>query len=40
LGLATGGPSCDWFLFDANRDRVTDLSDEAFLNDLPFINGL
>jgi Ca2+-binding RTX toxin-like protein len=27
----------DWFLFDSNLDRATDLRDEAFANDLEFI---
>jgi Ca2+-binding RTX toxin-like protein len=29
----------DWFFFDADRDRATDLSDAAFAGDLDFING-
>ena len=37
--VMTGSAGSDWFLFDGTRDRVTDLRDEAFLNDLTFING-
>ena len=37
--VLTGSAGSDWFLFDPSRDRVTDLRDEAFTNDLPFING-
>jgi hypothetical protein len=37
--VLTGSSGYDWFLFDPERDRVTDLHDEAFTNDLPFING-
>jgi Ca2+-binding RTX toxin-like protein len=37
--VLTGSSGYDWFLFDATRDRVTDLSDSAFTDDLPFING-
>jgi hypothetical protein len=37
--VLTGSAGYDWFLFDASRDRVTDLSDEAFTNDLNFILG-
>ena len=36
---ATGSSGFDWFLFDDTRDRATDLHDEAFTNDLPFITG-
>jgi hypothetical protein len=36
--VLTGSSGCDWFLFDPTRDRVTDLHDEAFADDLPFIN--
>jgi hypothetical protein len=35
--VLTGGAGYDWFLFDAARDRATDLRDEAFTDDLPFI---
>jgi hypothetical protein len=37
-GLA-GSSAQDWFLFQAGEDRATDLHDEAFVNDLDFING-
>jgi hypothetical protein len=37
--VLTGSSGDDWFLFDGQRDRVTDLHDEAFLDDLPFVNG-
>jgi hypothetical protein len=37
--VLTGSSGYDWFLFVAVRDRVTDLSDEAYEVDLPFING-
>jgi hypothetical protein len=37
--VMTGSSGSDWFLFDSTRDRVTDLRDEAFLNDLSFISG-
>jgi hypothetical protein len=37
--LRTGSSGSNWFLFDGQRDRVTNLKDEAFLNDLPFVNG-
>ena len=37
-GLA-GSFGQDWFLFQAGEDRATDLHDEAFVNDLDFING-
>ena len=37
--VLTGSVGSDWFLFDSTRDRATDLHDEAFLNDLSFING-
>lgn len=37
--VLTGSSGYDWFLFDSGRDRVTDLHDEAFTNDLDFING-
>jgi hypothetical protein len=35
--VLTGSAGQDWFWFDATRDRVTDLHDEAFQNDLGFI---
>jgi GH35 family endo-1,4-beta-xylanase len=35
--LLTGSAGADWFLFDPADDRVTDLHNEAFLNDLDFI---
>jgi hypothetical protein len=37
--VLTGSSGYDWFLFDSTHDRVTDLHDEAFANDLPFITG-
>jgi Ca2+-binding RTX toxin-like protein len=37
--VLTGSSGSDWFLFDDHRDRVTDLHDELFINDLLFING-
>ena len=37
--VLTGSSGYDWFVFDAARDRVTDLHDEAFSDDLPFIDG-
>jgi Ca2+-binding RTX toxin-like protein len=37
--VLTGSSGYDWFLFDPTRDRATDLSDEVFTDDLPFING-
>src|SRR5262249_10604423 len=37
--VLTGSSGYDWFLFDPEHDRVTDLHDEAFTNDLPFISG-
>jgi Ca2+-binding RTX toxin-like protein len=33
----TGSAGNDWFFYDSTRDKVTDLSDPAFANDLPFI---
>jgi len=33
----TGSSGLDWFLFDPERDRATDLKDEAFANDLTWI---
>ena len=35
----TGCSGLDWFFFNSTQDRVTDLQDEAFQNDLGFING-
>jgi ELWxxDGT repeat protein len=35
--VLTGSSGNDWFIFDHVRDRVTDLNDEVFLNDLAFI---
>jgi Ca2+-binding RTX toxin-like protein len=35
--VLTGGSGLDWFLFDALRDRITDIHDEVFANDLQFI---
>lgn len=35
--VLTGSSGQDWFFFDSTRDRVTDLGDEAFANDLAFI---
>lgn len=35
--VLTGSSGNDWFIFDQNRDRVTDLNDEVFINDLAFI---
>ncbi|HUG94141.1 MAG TPA: hypothetical protein VML55_25150 [Planctomycetaceae bacterium] len=35
--ILTGSEGDDWFLFDADRDRATDLTDEAFSDDLEFI---
>jgi hypothetical protein len=35
--VLTGSSGQDWFWFDPIRDRVTDLHDEAFVNDLEFI---
>jgi len=37
--VLTGSSGLDWFLFDATKDRATDLNDEAFANDLTFINS-
>jgi Ca2+-binding RTX toxin-like protein len=37
--VLTGSSGYDWFLFDSTLDRVTDLSDDAFTDDLPFMNG-
>ena len=33
----TGSQGEDWFLFDSDLDRATDLKHEAFTNDLDFI---
>jgi hypothetical protein len=35
--VLTGSSGLDWFLFDQERDRATDLKDEAFLTDLAWI---
>jgi Ca2+-binding RTX toxin-like protein len=35
--VLTGSSGYDWFVFDSSRDRVTDLSDPAFGDDLGFI---
>lgn len=35
--LLTGSSGNDWFWFDPDHDRVTDLHNEAFQNDLDFI---
>ena len=35
--VLTGSSGLDWFLFDQERDRATDLKDEAFLTDLDWI---
>jgi Ca2+-binding RTX toxin-like protein len=37
--ILTGSAGQDWFFFSSTRDRVTDLHDEAFQNDLDFINA-
>lgn len=37
--VLTGSSGFDWFVFDTGLDRATDLSDEAFSNDLEFINN-
>jgi hypothetical protein len=37
--VLTGSAGLDWFLFDAQRDRATDLHDEAFANDADFISS-
>jgi hypothetical protein len=37
--VLTGSSGRDWFWFDPIRDRVTDLHDEAFVNDLEFIGS-
>jgi Ca2+-binding RTX toxin-like protein len=36
--VLTGASGLDWFWFDAARDRATDLRDQAFENDLDFID--
>jgi ELWxxDGT repeat protein len=35
--VLTGSAGNDWFIYDQQHDRVTDLNDEAFINDLAFI---
>ena len=37
--LLTGNSGLDWFWFDPDHDRVTDLHNEAFQNDLDFIDS-
>ena len=37
--VLTGSSGEDWFFFDTSKDRVTDLTDEVFENDLDFILG-
>jgi Ca2+-binding RTX toxin-like protein len=37
--VLTGSSGFDWFVFDSNLDRATDLHNEAFTNDLEFINS-
>ena len=37
--VLTGSSGQDWFFFNSTQDRVTDLHNEAFQNDLAFING-
>jgi Ca2+-binding RTX toxin-like protein len=34
--VLTGSSGLDWFFFDPDRDRATDLNDEIFANDLAF----
>ena len=38
IDVLTGNSGLDWFWFDSSNDRVTDLHDEAFQNDMDFIN--
>ena len=35
--VLAGTSGLDWFWFDPDQDRVADLHDEAFQNDLDFI---
>lgn len=35
--VLTGSSGLDWFLFDDEKDRATDLKDEVFSNDLEWI---
>ena len=35
----TGACGLDWFLYDADRDRITDLSAAEFADDIAFITG-
>ncbi len=35
--VLTGSSGWDWFFFDPEKDRATDLNDEVFANDLSFI---
>lgn len=37
--VLTGTSGLDWYLYDSARDRVTDLNDAAFADDLGFIGG-
>ena len=37
--VLTGSSGLDWFLFDLERDRATDLKDEVFTTDLAWILG-
>jgi len=42
--ILTGSAGVDWFLYNDDgagvRDRVTDLHDDEFRDDLDFINGV
>ena len=35
--ILTGSSGLDWFFFDEDRDRATDLHDEVYANDLAWI---
>jgi hypothetical protein len=35
--VLTGSAGLDWFFFDQQHDRATDLKDEVFANDLAWI---
>jgi hypothetical protein len=35
--VLTGSAGIDWFFFDEDNDRATDLKDEVFLDDLEWI---
>jgi Ca2+-binding RTX toxin-like protein len=37
--ILTGSSGLDWFLFDGDQDRTTDLKDEIYSDDLEFILG-